>query len=107
MEFDPTQVPAVLATLFSAGTLGGVIKVVRWTADHDSRISLVERDFAKHVVDDDKKHESISNSYLDLAGKVDRRTQRLVVVETDVLHLRRIVPRPKRDPEECGPLGDY
>jgi len=82
LEFDPTQVPAILATLFSAGTLGGVIKLTRWTANHDSRAAQLEKDLAKHCEDDKEVHELH-------AAKIDRRGRSIVRLEAQIEEIHR------------------
>lgn len=72
LEFDPTQIPAIIAMLASAGTLGGVIKLTRWTSQHDSRVAQIEKDFDKHVVDDKVQHNSDGEQIDDLHDRIGR-----------------------------------
>jgi len=88
LEFDPTQVPAILATLFSAGTLGGVIKLTRWTANHDSRAAQIEKDHAKHCADDKEVHEGVRDKLDNMLGKFSRRDVKFAALEANVQHLQ-------------------
>lgn len=108
-EFDFSQIPPLLSLVFTGATLGGVIKVVYWTANHDSRMANVEKDLQQHVEADKVAHGDLADNYKELSGKVERREKRLIAVEHDIAWLS--APRqgfpgnPRRDTsDDFGPV---
>lgn len=108
MDFDPSQIPAVLSLLFTGATFGGVVKVVRWTADHDSRLASVEKDLQRHVDSDKVTHADLAEKQADLHAESERWSRRVVAAERDIAYLsgprQGFGPNPRRDvSDESGP----
>ena len=88
VEFDFSQIPPLLSLALTGATLGGIFKVVRWTANSDSRVAQVEKDLAAHIENEKEVRADAAENHKELARKLEQTDQRVVAIDHDLRWIR-------------------